>query len=393
VNGDASGDFVKFAPPLIGDEEIREVVDTLRSDWLTTGPKVRRFEREFADYVEAPAALALNSCTAGLHVALVALGIGRGDEVITTPLTFAASVNVIEHVGARPVLVDVEPETLNIDAERIEAAITSRTRCILPVHFAGHPAELAAIHEISARHGLAVVEDAAHAVAACYRGRPIGCGDNPTAFSFYATKNLTTGEGGMLTGSAEFVARARTLSLHGLSAEAWRRYEKGGTWRYEVLVPGFKYNMSDIQASLGIWQLKKLAGFQARREQIAQRYLESFGDCDALQVPSQRPHVRHAWHLFVMRLRPGILSIDRDEFLARLSHDIGTSVHFIPIHMHPYYRDTYGYRPEDFPVACENYARMFSLPLHAGLRDDEIDQVINRVLEVVATHRRLRRAA
>src|SRR5438132_561210 len=261
-------DFLPFSPPLVGEEEIREVVDTLRSDWITTGPKAKRFEQDFAAYVGAPGALALNSCTAGLHTALATLGIGPGDEVITTPMTFCASVNVIEHVGARPVLVDVEPDTLNIDPRQIAAAVTPRTRAILPVHYAGHPADLDGIEAVAHPHGLTVVEDAAHAIPARYKGRFIGSGTNPVAFSLYATKNLTTAEGGMLTGEGAFLDRARVLSLHGMSRDAWKRYDQGGSWRYEVLLPGFKYNMTDIQAAIGLCQLRKQDAFQRRRREI-----------------------------------------------------------------------------------------------------------------------------
>ena len=382
-------DFLPFSPPLIGEEEISEVVDTLRSDWITTGPKTKRFEKEFAAYLDAPGALALNSCTAGLHTALATLGIGPGDEVITTPMTFAASVNVIEHVGARPILVDVEPDTLNIDPALVAAAITPRTRAVLPVHFAGHPADLDPIAELATTHRLAVIEDAAHALPARYRNHPIGAGGNPAAFSFYATKNLTTAEGGMLTGDAEFLDRARVVSLHGMSRDAWKRYERGGNWFYEVVVPGFKYNMTDIQAALGLWQLRKLAGFQERRRAVVRMYDEAFGSESALELPARRPDVEHAWHLYVLRLRPEELRIDRDQFIEELAlREIGTSVHFIPIHLHPYYRDKYRYVPESFPVAHGNFERMLSLPLHPRLSDDDVADVIDAVLDVVQTHRR-----
>jgi dTDP-4-amino-4,6-dideoxygalactose transaminase len=378
-----------FSPPLIGEEEISEVVDTLRSDWITTGPKTKRFEKEFAAYLDAPGALALNSCTAGLHTALATLGIGPGDEVITTPMTFAASVNVIEHVGAQPVLVDVEPDTLNLDPALVAAAITPRTRAVLPVHFAGHPADLDPIAELATTHRLAVIEDAAHALPARYRNRPIGAGGNPVAFSFYATKNLTTAEGGMLTGDAEFLDRARVVSLHGMSRDAWKRYERGGNWFYEVVVPGFKYNMTDIQAALGLWQLRKLAGFQERRRAIVRMYDEAFAQDDALELPARRPEVEHAWHLYVLRLRPGALHIHRDEFIEELrKRNIGTSVHFIPIHVHPYYRDKYHYQPDSFPVAYGNYQRMLSLPLNPRLADGDVHDVIDAVLDVVRRHRR-----
>jgi dTDP-4-amino-4,6-dideoxygalactose transaminase len=381
--------FLAFAPPVIGEEEIAEVVDTLRSDWITTGPKTQRFETDFAAYLGAPGALALNSCTAGLHTALAALGIGKGDEVITTPITFTASVNVIEHIGARPVLVDVEPDTLNLDPAAVQAAVTPRTRAILPVHYAGHPADLDAVTGIALARGLHVVEDAAHALPARYRGRPIGSGPNPVSFSFYATKNITTAEGGMLTGSPQFLERARVLSLHGMSRDAWKRYGKGGNWRYEVLAPGFKYNMTDIQAALGICQLKKLAAFQERRREVVRRYHEAFRDEDALELPVERAEVEHAWHLYVLRLRPEVLRIGRDEMIDELTaRNIGTSVHFIPIHLHPYYRNKYGWKPTSFPVALENYERMLSLPLHARLSDEDVTDVIEAVRDIVRSNRR-----
>jgi dTDP-4-amino-4,6-dideoxygalactose transaminase len=381
--------YLSFSPPLIGEEEIAEVVDTLRSDWITTGPKVAQFEAEFAAAVSAPAAVAVNSCTAALHTALLANGIGAGDEVITTPLTFAATVNVVEHVGARPVLVDVERDTLTIDPTRIEAAITGRTRAILPVHYAGHPADMDPIHALARARRLLVLEDAAHAIPAAYRGRKIGSGGNPVAFSFYATKNLTTAEGGMLTGEHSFLERARLLSLHGLSQDAWKRYDKGGSWRYEVLAPGFKYNMTDIQAALGLWQLRKLPAFQERRRQVAQRYAEAFRSDEAFELPVQRPNVEHAWHLYVLRLRPGVLRIGRDRFIEELAtRNIGTSVHFTPIHLHPYYRDKYGYNTTSFPVAYDNFQRMLSLPLNPRLSDQDVADVIDAVHDVVRGHRR-----
>ncbi len=381
--------FLPFSPPVVGEEEISEVVDTLRSNWITTGPKTVQFEQQFAAFVGAPSALGLNSATAGLHTALVTLGIGPGDEVITTPMTFAASVNVIEHVGARPVLVDVEPDTLNIDPDRVRAAVSSRTKAIIPVHFAGHPVDLDPILEVARSSSIAVLEDAAHALPARYKGRLIGSGSNPVAFSFYATKNLTTGEGGMLTGDSEFLSRARMVSLHGMSRDAWKRYDKGGSWYYEVVLPGFKYNMTDIQASLGLWQLRKLESFQVRRRQVVAAYNMAFSAVEALETPTQRPEVEHGWHLYVLRLRPGLLRIGRDQFIEELKRrNIGTSVHFIPIHIHPYYRDKYGFRPDQFPVAYTNYERMLSLPLNPGLTGEDVNDVIEAVLEVVKEFRR-----
>ena len=381
--------YLPFAPPLIGEEEIAEVVDTLRSDWITTGPKVARFEAEFAAAVSARGAVALSSCTAGLHTALVVSGIGPGDEVITTPLTFAATVNVIEHVGARPVLVDVEPDTLTIDPARIAAAMTSHTKAIIPVHYAGHPAEMDPIRDLAHAHRLLVLEDAAHALPASYRGCRIGSTPNPVAFSFYATKNLTTAEGGMLTAEPDILARARTLSLHGMSRDAATRYQAGGHWAYEVLAPGFKYNMTDIQGALGLWQLRKLNRFQERRREVVTAYQAAFAADDAIELPVERPWVEHAWHLYVLRLRPAALRIGRDRFIEELAaRHIGTSVHFIPIHVHPYYRDKYGYRAEAFPVAYDSFQRMVSLPLNPRLSDRDVADVIEAVLDVVRTHRR-----
>lgn len=386
--------FLPFSPPLIGQEEIDEVVDTLRSGWLTTGPKTARFEREFAKQFRAPGALALNSCTAGLHTALVALGIGAGDEVITTCMTFAASVNVIEHAQARPVLVDIEPDTLNLDHVAVERAITPRTKAIIAVHFAGHPVNLDAINAIAKKHKLSVIEDAAHAVGAKYKNRWIGSGTNPTAFSFYATKNMTTGEGGMLTGDEELITQSRIVSLHGMSREAWRRYQQGGSWRYDVVLPGFKYNMMDLQASLGLCQLRRLPEIQRRRKGIADAYSRAFCELDEIEIPTSRPDVLHAWHLYVIRLRPGTMSIGRDQFVDELTNrNIGTSVHFIPIHLHPYYRNKYGYRDANFPVALENFERMLSLPLNPTMTDSDVADVIEAVADITKQSRALTRAA
>lgn len=381
--------FLPFSPPLIGEEEINEVIDTLKSDWITTGPKTKQFEKEFAEYFGASNALALNSCTAALHIALVTLGVGPGDEVITTPMTFCASVNVIEHVGARPILVDVEPDTLNIDPQQIEKAITPKTKAILPVHYSGHPVELDPIYELAERYNLYVIEDAAHAVSAKYKGRYIGSGSNICAFSFYATKNLTTAEGGMLTGDYEFIEKARMLSLHGMSRDAWKRYSKEGSWYYEVISPGFKYNMTDIQASLGIWQLRKLERFQQRRREIVRKYNEAFSQEEALEIPVEKPYVTHSWHLYVLRLNLDRLKTNRDQFIEELTkRNIGTSVHFIPIHIHPYYRNKYRFKPEDFPVAYSNYLRIISLPLYPRMDDKDVNDVIEAVLDIVSRYKR-----
>ena len=375
--------FLLFSTPAVGQEEMDEVADTLRSGWITTGPKTRLFEGAFRSLVEAPDAVGLNSCTAGLHLGLLSLGVRPGDEVITTPLTFCACANVIEHVGATPRLVDVEPDTLNIDPSAIEAAITPRTKAIMPVHYAGHPADLDPIYDIACHRGLGVIEDAAHALPARYKGRLIGSGPNPVSFSFYATKNLTTGGGGMLTGAPELLGRARTLGLHGMSRDAWKRYGPGGSWFYNVDEPGFKYNMTDVQAAMGLAQLRKLDRFQQRRREVVESYNRAFKGIDALETPTERPEVNHAWHLYVLRLRPDALRINRDRFIDELTaRNIGTSVHFIPIHLHPYYRQKYQYSPAAFPVAWANYQRMLSLPLHPMLTDEDVSDVINAVVDV-----------
>ncbi|MBC7814996.1 MAG: DegT/DnrJ/EryC1/StrS family aminotransferase [Burkholderiales bacterium] len=380
--------FLPFSPPYITEAEIEAVVATLRTDWITTGPQVRDFENDFIASLDAPenlTALALNSCTAGLHVALATLNIGPGDEVITSPMTFCSSVNVIEHVGATPVLADVEPDTLTLDPQRVAEAITPRTKAIIPVHYAGHPADMRPIMDLAREHGLYIIEDAAHSLPASYEGQRIGTIGDFTSFSFYATKNLTTGEGGMLTGSPEHIARARVLSLHGMSRDAWKRYSAEGSWFYEVIEPGFKYNMPDIQAAIGRVQLGRLNEMQSRRYEVVEQYHAAFADVPALQIPVERPNVEAAWHLYVLRLHPEHLSINRGQFIEELrARNIGTSVHFIPVHLHPYYRDKYGWKPDDFPVTFDAYQRILSLPLHPRLSDDDIADVTAAVLDIVA---------
>lgn len=386
--------FLSFSLPLIGPEEIDEVVEALKSGWLTSGPRTKQFEHDFRSTVGAPAALALNSCTAGLHVALKVLTIGPGDEVITTPMTFAASVNVIEHVGATPVLVDVEPDTLNLQPDAVEQAITPHTKAIIAVHYAGHPAELNALRSIAEQYNLHLIEDAAHAVGASFDGQPIGSGNNLTAFSFYATKNLTTGEGGMLTGPPELLDQARVISLHGMNREAWSRYSAGGKWAYDIVEPGFKYNMTDLQAALGLAQLRRFDRMQARRQEIVQQYNKAFQSQPAFLTPVTRAHVTNAWHLYVLRLRTTELSIDRNRFIDEMTaRNIGTSVHFIPIHMHSFYRKKYNYRPDDFPVAYNAFQSMLSLPLSPSMSDQDVADVIDAVLDIRSKFARRRAAA
>jgi dTDP-4-amino-4,6-dideoxygalactose transaminase len=377
-------EFLPFSPPFIGQEEIDEVVDTLRSSWITTGPKTKVFEKEFASYVGAPAALALSSCTAALHTALVVAGIGPGDEVITTTFTFVATVSVIEHVGARPVLVDVEPDTLNIDPARVAEAVTQRTKAVIAVHYGGHPCDLDALHAVCSEHDLLLIEDAAHAIPARYKGRMIGASPNPVAFSFYATKNLTTAEGGMLTWTPEMIECAGVASLHGMNRDAWKRNDKTGSWRYDIVTPGFKYNMTDIQAAMGLQQLKKMDAILAKRRELVALYRELLEPLEVFDLPVEREDCESAWHLFPVRIREGVLKISRDEFIEGMrARNIGTSVHFIPVHTFTYYREKYGFADEDFPVAFRESERLVSLPLHPGLSRQDVRDVVEAVNGVV----------
>ena len=376
--------FLPFSPPSIGDAERAEVMDTLHSDWITTGPKTKAFEAKLAAYFGAPAVVGLNSCTAGLHVGLLALGVGPGDEVIVPSMTFCASANVVEHVGAKPVLVDVCPDTLNLDPEAAARAVTPRTKAIIPVHYAGHPVDLDAVFGLAQAHGLQVLEDAAHAISARYKGVLVGSRDNLAAFSFYATKNITTSEGGCLTGDPELVEKARIYGHHGMNRDAWKRFDRSGSWYYEVVLPGFKYNMTDLQAALGLHQLDRLPAFQARRREIVGRYRTRLGGMDCLELPVERPDVESSWHLYVIRLRQDQLRIGRNEVIEGLKdRNIGTSVHYLPVHMHPYYRDKYGYAPEACPVAADAFSRMLSLPLHPGMTDQDVDDVCAALEEVL----------
>jgi dTDP-4-amino-4,6-dideoxygalactose transaminase len=376
--------FLPFSLPVIEQEELQSVRECLESGWLTTGPRVAEFERAFVDLSGASAAVAVSSCTHAMELALAVHDIGAGDEVITTAMTFASTVNVIERAGATPVLVDVMPDTLTIDPEAVRRAITPRTRAILPVHLYGHPCEMDELGALATRHGLHLIEDAAHALPSFYKGRMIGAGDSLTAFSFYATKNATTGEGGMLTGPVDLVDRARRLSLHGMSRNAIDRYSSTGSWFYEITEAGLKCNMTDLQAALGLPQLRRLPSFQARRRQIWDRYDASFRELGALRVPTVRNYVQHALHLYVVRVNPTRTTIGRDAFIEQLrQRNIGTSVHFIPIHLHKYYREKYGFRPGDYPVAAGNFEQLISLPLYASMTDEDVADVIAAVRDVV----------
>ncbi|MEX2246306.1 MAG: DegT/DnrJ/EryC1/StrS family aminotransferase [Dehalococcoidia bacterium] len=382
-------DFLPYYLPDISDAEIDAVVETLRSGWLAPGPRVRQFEADFAAWAGAKHAVALDSATAGMHLALLACGIGPGDEVITTPTTFAATVNVIIHAGATPVLADVRMDDFCIDPEAIERAVTPRTKAIMPMHHGGSACDMDAILAIAKRHGLRVIEDAAHGLGTEVGGRRVGTFGDATVFSFYPTKNVTSGRGGMLTTDDDAIAaHCRMLALHGLSTDAWDRYTEKGSWAYRVLAPGYNYVMYDYQAALGAAQFARLDEFQTKRRRLAGRYSERFADMPALVLPGERAGTTHAWHLYVLRVRPEMFPQGRDALIDGLrTRGIGTSVHFIPIHHHPYYRETYGWAPGDFPVADLAFDTMISLPLYTRMTDRDVDRVAAAVEEVVREHR------
>ena len=383
-------EFLPFHKPDIGEAEAEAVLDTLRSGWLTTGSKVKQFEADFAKYLGCSHAVAVNSCTAALHLALEAVGIEQGDEVIVPTMTFTASAEVVLYFKAKPVLVDCLPDTLNVDPDCVARAITPKTKAIIPVHFGGQPCDMDSILEIARRHKLYVIEDAAHALPSNYRGKRVGTIGDITCFSFYATKTITTGEGGMATTqNPEWAARMRMMSLHGISHDAWKRYTKEGSWYYEVLYPGFKYNLTDIAAAIGVEQLKKCDRFWQGRERIAHIYQKALADLQEIQLPTSREDAQHAWHLFVIQLNLERLKITRNEFIEGLREQaIGTSVHFIPLHLHPYYRDRFGYKPEDFPNASAVFDRIVSLPIYPGMTESDVEKVIEAVTNITKANRR-----
>lgn len=388
--------FLPYALPSIGEEEIAEVADSMRSGWITTGPKAKRFEGDLQAYIGAKHTIAVNSCTAGLHVALTALGIGPGDEVIVPTLTFCSTANVVTHLGAKPALVDVG-EDFNVTPQAIESAIAPRTKAIMPVHYAGQACELDAIYAIAARHRLPVVEDAAHAIGSKYHGSKIGSDalarsgvPRAVVFSFYATKNMTTGEGGVIATADDSLAeQMRLLTLHGMSRDAWKRYTSAGSWYYEVVAAGYKDNMTDMQAAMGIHQLRRLDGFIKTRQKYAALFDEAFKSMPQLSVPIARPDRNHIYHLYVIKLNLERLSIDRAAFIEELkARKIGTSVHFIPVHLHPFYREHFGYRKGQFPSAEAIYDRIVSLPLYPAMSEADVRDVISAVKEVCSSHRR-----
>lgn len=377
--------FLPYSVPLIEDDDINEVVETLKSGWVAKGPRTIEFEKRFAEYTGAKYAIAMNSATAALHIALIAGGVKPGDEVITTPITFAATANTIIHVGATPIFVDVDPNTFCIDANKIEEKITDRTKAIVPVHYTGHACDMDKIRAIAEKYNLFVSEDAAHAIDTYYKGDLIGKKGDCASFSFYATKNICTGEGGMLTTNREDIAeKARVMSTHGMSKAAWNRYGKGGAWRYDIEYPGHKYNMFDIQAALAKTQMNKLAFMQDRRKEIVKKYEEAFSGLDGIKLPPEADYTTHSWHLYVMRLELDKLTIDRDRFIELMAEaNIGTSVHFIPVHLMSYYRETYGYKEGDLPVAESYFDTIVSLPLYPKMTDEDVEDVINAVTDII----------
>jgi perosamine synthetase len=385
-----SNEFLPFHLPEIGPEEIRSVVETLQSGWLTSGAKVKRFEEDFSRFIGCQYSVAVNSCTAALHLALEAVGVDEGDEVIVPTMTFTATAEVVLYFKAIPVLVDCRPNTFNIDPDLIERAITAKTKAIIAVHFAGQSCDMEAILQIARKHKLYVIEDAAHALPAKYHGQTIGTIGDITCFSFYATKTITTGEGGMATTqNPEWAARMRMMSLHGISHDAWKRYTKEGSWYYEVVRPGFKYNLTDIGAAIGIEQLKKCDVFGAARTRIAATYDQRFSDLCEIETPVCETDVQHAWHLYVIQLDLERLRINRGQFIETLKEQgIGTSVHFIPLHLHPYYRDNFGYAPDDFPKSTEIYQRILSLPIYPKMTESQIEHVVEAVRKTVQRYRR-----
>ncbi len=383
--------FLPFSIPTIGEEEINEVVDSLKSGWITTGPKVKRFEESFKEYVGAPYAVPLSSATAGLHLTMLALGLKPGDEVITTPMTFAATVSMIVQGGGTPVLADIEPGTLNIDVQAMRAKITPRTRALVPVHFAGQPCDMDEIFALAREFNLTVIEDAAHAIGTEYKGARIGSLDSISVFSFHPIKNITTGEGGMVATRDERIAEEISLmKFHGMNREAWKRYEASGTPNYDIVMPGFKYNMMDLQAALGLHQLAKLDTFIEMRTLLANFYNEAFADVPEVITPEPVPYEHlHAWHLYTPLIRIEDLSIDRDAFMAQLKvENIGTGLHFKAIHHHPYYRDTLGIAPGALPNADYASERILSLPLFPLMTLDDARDVVAAVKTVIARHRR-----
>lgn len=379
--------YLVFGAPIIEDAEIEEVVDSLRSGWLGTGPKVARFQEMFKNYIGSEHAVALNSCTAGLHLSLLVSDLQPGDEVITTPMTFCATVNTIIHAGGVPVLVDCEKESMLIDPQRIEDAITPKTRAIIPVHLCGRPCDMDAIEDIARRHNLVIIEDAAHAIESQYKGRKIGNISQLTCFSFYVTKNIVTGEGGMVTtNNPDLADKIKMYGLHGMSRDAWKRFSDDGYKHYQVAFPGFKYNMMDIQAAIGIHQLKRIDRYHQRRQEIWNCYDDALTDLPVGRPLPPEPDTVHAHHLYTLMIDEELCGVNRDSFLQKMHQlNIGTGVHYLGVHLHPYYRDRFGYKPEDFPNTTWISERTASIPLSPKLSNQDVEDVISAVHSVLGT--------
>ncbi len=386
----ASEKYIPLAKPLISQEEIDSVVDTLKSGWLTTGPKTRKFEENLKEYLGAKEVITLNSCTAALHLSLVANNIGPGDEVITSPYTFCSTVNVIEWVGAKPIFVDVEEDTFNIDVSKIEDAITKKTKAIIPVHYAGQSCDMNEIMEMAKKYNLYVFEDAAHAIGAKYNEKMIGTIGDTASFSFYATKNLATGEGGCVSvNNKEMASKIRSLRLHGMDKDAWKRYDKGGKWYYDVKTAGQKCNLTDVQSAIGLGQLNNLDSFNENRIKLAKIYDEVFLKIPEIKTLKVKEGNHCVYHLYPIRIDSEKLSIDRKKFIdALVSENIGTSVHFIPVHTFSYYKNKYKFKPEDFPIAWKNYQEEISLPMFNGMTEKEAEKVILAVKKIVNRFRK-----
>ena len=382
--------YIPFFVPTIGNEEIREVAKVMKSGWITSGHVTEKFEQEFKNYIGCKYTAAVNSGTAALHLALDAIGLRPNDEVITTPMTFAATAEVILYFHARPVFVDCRRDTFNIDEHLIEDKITSQTKAILPVHFAGQPCRMDTITAIAKKYNLKVIADAAHAIPATFKGGTIGSLSDLTAFSFYANKNITTGEGGMIaTNNKSYIDRIRMMRLHGITQDAWKRYQRGGSWQYQIHYPGFKYNLTDMASAIGIVQLGKCDEIYNRRLEVVNQYLHGLRDIEEIKLPVQDPDVQHAWHLFVIQLELEKLKIDRAAFIRKMNEkNIGVSVHFIALHLHPYYQNTYHYKPADFPNASFLSQRVVSLPVYPKLTKRDINRVVKAVTDIITTARK-----
>lgn len=383
-------DFLPFQRPWTGEAEEREVIEAIRSGWMTMGPRTIAFEHQFAEYLGCRHAVSVNSCTAALHLGLVLNGLQPGDEVITTPITFASTVNTIVHERAVPVFVDIEPDTLNLDADKIESKITPRTKGIVPVHFCGHPCAMTEISALAQKYGLFVVEDAAHAVGARYENRNIGTISPITCFSFYATKNMTTGEGGMLTTDNEELAQtARCLRLHGMSLDAWKRYGASGFKHWEIVTAGYKYNLTDIQSAIGIHQLKRLDEFNLIRQRYRDYYIEAFNDSPELEFLTVRENVLSSHHMFVVKLRTELLTVSRDRILDAIqAENVGVGIHFTAVHLHPFYRQRFGFSEGVAPIAEDVSGRILSLPLYPRLTQEDLASVVTAVKKVLAYYRK-----